>query len=84
MHEGRDISLVMRERPGGKLHAAEQRRDPVVMDGLRVGSIVWVRRSCDKVWRTQDSVDEFDYRYRGGPLCQHPACAHAFREVLVG
>lgn len=65
----REATAVGRITPDGVLHAVEIDRG-------------WVRPMCQKVWRTNNTVETFDYRYRERNLCHHAACEIAFREQL--
>ena len=63
-------------RRGKKLHAIEHQFE----DGIH-----WYRLRCQRVWRTKDAIEEYDYRYREyGTQCRHQACSWAFNWELVG
>lgn len=63
-------------RRGKKLHAIEHQFE---------SGIHWYRLRCQRVWMTNNSIEQYDYRYREpGLQCRHQACQQAFRYELVG
>lgn len=73
----RQPSATVRLYNHGPLHAAQEARDVIAVEDVKV-PIPWVRPLCAKVWRAPQDVWVYDYRYRHGPLCRHPACRKGF------